>query len=74
MPQPVVIEAVRTPFGRKGGAFREIRPDSILAGALAGLCFWDGPPRLALSDEASKLSDVGPAVRALLVTFVTVLA
>src|SRR6478735_146661 len=38
MPQPVVIEAVRTPFGRKGGAFREIRPDSILAGALAGLC------------------------------------
>ena len=37
MPQPVVIEAVRTPFGRKGGAFREIRPDSLLAGALAGL-------------------------------------
>ncbi len=38
MPQAVVIEAVRTPFGRKGGAFREIRPDSLLAGALAGLC------------------------------------
>jgi hypothetical protein len=38
MPQPVVIEAVRTPFGRKGGAFRETRPDSILAGVLAGLC------------------------------------
>jgi acetyl-CoA acyltransferase len=38
MPQAVVIEAVRTPFGRKGSAFREIRPDSLLAGALAGLC------------------------------------
>jgi acetyl-CoA acetyltransferase family protein len=38
MPQPVVIEAVRTPFGRKGSAFREIRPDSLLAGVLAGLC------------------------------------
>ncbi|MEX2114778.1 MAG: thiolase family protein [Pirellulales bacterium] len=38
MPQPVVIEAVRTPFGRRDGAFREIRPDALLAGALAGLC------------------------------------
>jgi acetyl-CoA acyltransferase len=38
MPQPVVIEAVRTPFGRKGSAYREIRPDSLLAGVLAGLC------------------------------------
>jgi acetyl-CoA acetyltransferase family protein len=38
MPQPVVIEAVRTPFGRKGSAFRETRPDSLLAGALSGLC------------------------------------
>jgi acetyl-CoA acyltransferase len=37
MPQPVVIEAVRTPFGRKGSAYREIRPDALLAGALAGL-------------------------------------
>jgi acetyl-CoA acyltransferase len=38
MAQPVVVEAVRTPFGRKGSAFREIRPDALLAGALAGLC------------------------------------
>jgi acetyl-CoA acetyltransferase family protein len=38
MPQPVVIEAVRTPFGRRDGAFREIRPDALLAGTLAGLC------------------------------------
>ncbi len=37
MPQPVVIEAVRTPFGRKGSALREVRPDSLLALSLAGL-------------------------------------
>ncbi len=37
MPQPVVIEAVRTPFGRKGSALREVRPDSLLAFSLAGL-------------------------------------
>ena len=38
MPQPVVVEAVRTPFARKESAFRDIRPDTLLAGALAGLC------------------------------------
>jgi acetyl-CoA acyltransferase len=37
MPQPVIIEAVRTPFGRKGGAFREIRPDALLSQVLKGL-------------------------------------
>ncbi len=37
MPQPVIIEAVRTPFGRKGGAYREARPDALLALALRGL-------------------------------------
>lgn len=37
MPQPVVIDAVRTPFGRKGGALREVRPDSLLARSLSGL-------------------------------------
>src|SRR6185295_11969241 len=37
MPQPVIIEAVRTPFGRKGGAFREIRPDTLLSQVLKGL-------------------------------------
>lgn len=38
MPQPIVIEAVRTPYGRKGSALRDVRPDTLLAGALAGLC------------------------------------
>jgi len=37
MPQPVIIDAVRTPFGRKGGAFRDIRPDVLLSLSLKGL-------------------------------------
>lgn len=37
MGEPVIIEAVRTPFGRRGGAFRETRPDALLAHALGGL-------------------------------------
>lgn len=34
MAEPVIVEAVRTPFGKRGGAFRERRPDSLLAFAL----------------------------------------
>ena len=37
MPQPVIIDAVRTPFARKEGAYRNIRPDALLAHALKGL-------------------------------------
>ncbi len=37
MPEAVILEAVRTPFGRRGGALREQRPDSLLAFALDGL-------------------------------------
>lgn len=37
MANPVIVEAVRTPFGRRGGALREVRPDSLLAHALKGL-------------------------------------
>lgn len=37
MAEAVILEAVRTPFGRRGGAFRETRPDSLLAHALDGL-------------------------------------
>tara|TARA_R110002094_G_scaffold207268_2_gene177651 strand:- start:1260 stop:2453 length:1194 start_codon:yes stop_codon:yes gene_type:complete len=29
--EPVIIEAVRTPFGRRGGALRNVRPDELLA-------------------------------------------
>lgn len=34
MSQAVILDAVRTPFGRRGGALREFRPDSLLAHAL----------------------------------------
>jgi len=37
MSEPVILDAVRLPFGRRGGAYREIRPDSLLAQALCGL-------------------------------------
>ncbi|MBC8006557.1 MAG: thiolase family protein [Prolixibacteraceae bacterium] len=37
MAEPVIVEAVRTPFGRRGGALREQRPDSLLAHAIDGL-------------------------------------
>lgn len=37
MSEAVILEAVRTPFGRRNGAFRETRPDALLAHALRGL-------------------------------------
>lgn len=37
MNEAVILEAVRTPFARRGGAFREARPDALLAHVLAGL-------------------------------------
>jgi acetyl-CoA acyltransferase len=37
MRDPVILEAVRTPFGKAGGAFREVRPDALLAYTLDGL-------------------------------------
>src|SRR5919202_3625965 len=37
MREPVILEAVRTPFAKAGGAFREVRPDALLAHALNGL-------------------------------------
>jgi acetyl-CoA acetyltransferase len=37
MREPVILEAVRTPFAKSGEAFREIRPDAPLAHTLDGL-------------------------------------
>lgn len=37
MGYPVIVEAIRTPFGRRGGAYRELRPDALLAHALTAL-------------------------------------
>ena len=51
MPQPVILEAVRTPFARQDGFYREIRPDSLLAHVLKGLTERSGI-------EPSKVEDV----------------
>jgi len=37
MSEAVILDAVRTPFGRRGSALREQRPDSLLAHTLDGL-------------------------------------
>ena len=37
MKEPVILEAVRTPFARRGGAFRDTHPDALLARVLTGL-------------------------------------
>jgi acetyl-CoA acetyltransferase family protein len=37
MPEAVLLEAVRTPFARRGGAYRDVRPDRLLAHILQGL-------------------------------------
>lgn len=37
MPCPVIVDAVRSPFGRVGGVYRNLRPDALLAQTLAGL-------------------------------------
>jgi acetyl-CoA acyltransferase len=37
MAEPVIVAAVRTPFGKRGGALRNTRPDSLLAHALKGV-------------------------------------
>ena len=37
MPEAVIVDAVRTPFGRRGGALREQRPDAMLAHVLKAL-------------------------------------
>jgi acetyl-CoA acyltransferase len=37
MPEAVIIDAVRVPFGRRGGIYRETRPDSLLAHTIRAL-------------------------------------
>jgi acetyl-CoA acetyltransferase family protein len=51
MVEAVILEAVRTPFGRRKGAYREVRPDALLAHTLQGLV------ERAVCD-AAKIEDV----------------
>jgi len=37
MSEAMIVDAVRTPFGRRGGALRECRPDALLAHVIDGL-------------------------------------
>ncbi len=53
MSEPVILEAVRTPFGRRGGALREIRPDALLAHALRGLADRAGIDHVQVEDVIS---------------------
>jgi acetyl-CoA acetyltransferase family protein len=48
MGEAVILEAVRTPYGKRGGAYRETRPDSLLAQTLQCLVHRAGidPARL----------------------------
>lgn len=48
--EAVILDAVRTPFGRRNGAFRETRPDSLLAHALRGLVERSGIDPAAIDD------------------------
>jgi acetyl-CoA acetyltransferase family protein len=50
MPEPVIIDAVRTPFGKRGGAFRAFRPDALLAHVLGGLTARAGLPSARVDD------------------------
>jgi acetyl-CoA acyltransferase len=51
MNEAVIIEAVRTPFGKRGGALREQRPDALLAHVIDGLLARTGV-------DSNKIEDV----------------
>lgn len=48
--QPVIVEAVRTPVGKAGGAFADIRPDDLGIVALNGLVNKTGIDTSAIDD------------------------
>ena len=51
MSEAMIVEAVRTPFGRRGGALRAQRPDALLAHVIDGLLDRTGI-------DARKIEDV----------------
>ena len=50
MSEPVIVDAVRTPFGKRGGAYRELRPDALLADILTSLVRRSGVEPGAVED------------------------
>ena len=50
MNHPVIVDAVRTAFGKRNGALRETRPDSLLAFAVDALLQRSGAPAAQVDD------------------------
>ena len=50
MNEAVIVEAVRTPFGRRGGWWADTRPDTLLAQTVAGLLARAGLPGAKVED------------------------
>ena len=60
MAEPVLLEAVRVPFARRGGAYKEIRPDRLLAQTLRCLVERAGIPPERIEDVISgSVTQVG---------------
>ena len=72
--EALILGAVRTPFGRRGGALRETRPDELLATAIGGVLARTGLPGDKVGDVlAGCVSQAGEqganiARQALLIT------
>ncbi|BCP67614.1 thiolase family protein [Thermus thermophilus] len=50
MPEAWIVEAVRTPIGKHGGALASVRPDDLLAHALSALMERSGVPKEEVED------------------------
>lgn len=50
MSEAVILEALRAPFGKRGGAYRETRPDSLLASVLQALVERSGADKARIED------------------------
>ena len=50
MPEAVILEAVRAPFGKRDGAYRETRPDTLLASVLQALLERSGVDKAQVED------------------------
>jgi len=50
MPQAWIVEAVRTPIGKHGGALASVRPDDLLAHVLSALMERSGVPKEEVED------------------------
>ena len=48
--EPVIVDAIRTPVGRRGGALQELHAAALLAGVFNGLCERTGVPRDQVDD------------------------